>query len=131
MIKKIFKIFKIFQIIRLIPIIVKIIITTICLIIITLIEAINNEENIKQKMNKNKLKNTLKFSTNQLIIKMFENIFSSSLILMIISYLLDTKKIIERFNNYINTCIDKIFDEIVVLKIKTLFKKEVKGGKLN
>ncbi|MCX7759537.1 MAG: hypothetical protein N2169_08055, partial [bacterium] len=111
--------------IRLVPIIVKITAITTFLIIITLIETINNQENTKQKINKTKLKNTLKFSINQLIIKLFENISSSSLILMSISYLLDTKKIIESLNNYTNTYIDKIFDEIILLKIKSIFKKEV------
>ncbi|MFN4219489.1 MAG: hypothetical protein ACK4GJ_01030 [bacterium] len=111
MLKKLFKILKIIKTTQTLLLIAKIILILILLSILKIIENSNTSFKMKFIMNtyKTKLKNNLKSSINNFIIRSLETIFSTSIILTFISYFLDISKIIEKINFFINQKIDEIF----------------------
>lgn len=124
MIKKIFKLFKIIRLLELVFIFSKIFLLILALLIIVFLQTIKNPENLHAKSIKTKFKNLLKAQFNQLTLKLFENIFSNSVPLVIVSYFLNIKAIIQKINDYVNFCVDKIFDEFIANKLKSILKKE-------
>ncbi|MFN3477829.1 MAG: hypothetical protein ACK4ZM_00470 [bacterium] len=112
--KKLLKILKIIKITQILLLIAKIILILTSLSILKIIENLNTSFKMKLIINtyKTKLKNNLKFSINQFIIRFLETIFSTSIILTFISYFLDIPKIIEKINLFITQKIDEILSNI-------------------
>jgi len=79
------------------------------ILIIILISNINNYHINRIKI---KLKNNIKININKLIINFSEIVFTNSLLLLFLSYLIDINKAINLVINKANSLIDFVFDRI-------------------